>query len=165
MGNSPKRYLIQLFIISAIALLIVGGYIYDKRYADAMSISLQIDPNPAPADGVTDVRITVTVLDPTRAPRKGDVIFILPGFGRITPYRGVTDENGQVRFTYRMWTAGLVHGAEDTWFRVTDESNSRFIGVPARAEATLKVFEPVDKVSSESRMTVESMFAQEEEEK
>lgn len=151
--------------MSVLALFILAGYLYDKRYTDAMDISLEIDPNPAPADGVTDVTITVKVIGPEGNPRKGDVISILPGFGRITPYRGITDANGEVCFIYRMWTAGLVHGAEDTWFRVTDESNSRFIGVPARAEATLEVVEPAGEIPSEGRMTVESMFAQEEEEK
>ena len=159
-----RKDIIKITIIIIIALIFFGVYLWEKSYAESLNMTIELTPNPAPADGATNVNIVVQVLDKNGKPRAGDVLFMLSGFGIVAPYRTVTDSKGEAHFTYRMWTAGIVHGAEDTWFRVTNESNSTLIAVPARIEETLFVTLPKGNINKENVMTPENMFSLDENE-
>jgi hypothetical protein len=160
MWRSGRKLLLLLVIVAALVTIVV----MERRYADSLLMTMELSPNPAPADGAANIKITVTVTEDDGTPREGDVIFVLPGFGQISPYRQRTNANGKAYFSYRMWTAGLVHGAEDVWFRAINESNSRIIAVPAVVQKVLHVVLPEGDIDRSNVMTPENMFFMDTEE-
>ena len=148
----------KLLVIAAIVLVFLLGFGIDAIIAQTYDIAFVAvarpgaadlpDENGQPipmtagvADGRTHVLLTVRL---TRGgkPVEGHVLYIKTN--RNVLARIKTDENGEALVDYTCYKARKRDKAENVTFTVTDEDNSVFITVSAKAEYELEMRKPFE---------------------
>lgn len=138
--ETKKKIIIGLAVLLCLGGIVLFDYFRSKMFHLEV---LEMNPNPAVADGQTPVEVEVLLTDNGGNPVEGHTIFALPKTGGMFhSQREVTDEEGKVFFIYYPYKASGVVELKDGILSFSDESNSVFIEINTKTEATLELLMP-----------------------
>jgi hypothetical protein len=147
----------KLLIVVLIAMVVTALYFVDVAIAASYTIEvISVSPDKAPADGHTPVTLTLQVTHGGKAASNHTIYGLTKNGGSFKSVRLVTDEQGEVSFTYYPYLKTTLNTLKDVTLRFRDESNSEFISVPVQKEVTVKIVAPT--ASGNSSATTDSIF-------
>ena len=126
-----------------IAVLLLSGWGFDSLWAKGFSLDVvSVTPDPGIADGQTPVTIKLHVAH-NGSPCEGHILYgVSYNGGSFKAKRVATNENGDAEFIYYPYLKSKLNELTDVTIVFTDESNSVFVAVPAKAELVLRMVEP-----------------------
>ena len=143
--------------MGVIALLLLSGWAFDSSRAKGFSVDVSsVTPDPGIADGQTPITIKLHVSHHGK-PCAGHILYgVTYNGGSFKAKRVETDQNGDAEFIYYPYIKSKLNELTDVTIVFTDESNSLFIAVPAKAELVIRMVEP-DKENNDKK-TNEDIF-------
>jgi hypothetical protein len=137
---------------------IVLFLIFDFARSRLFTISLlEVVPNPIHADGATPVTIRARVTKGGKGVAGHDLFIVSHYGGNFVPYRVASDENGEVVYTYYPYKANSLIPLKDVVMEITDQSNSIFLEVNAKARFVVQAVESQGEVET---VTIDSIWSQ-----
>jgi hypothetical protein len=133
-------------------------FIFDFARSRLFTISLvEVTPNPIHADGATPVTVRARVTRGGKGVAGHDLFIVSHYGGNFVPYRVASDENGEVVYTYYPYKANSLIPLKDVLMEITDQSNSVFMEVNAKARFVIPAVESQGGVET---VTIESIWGQ-----
>jgi hypothetical protein len=151
MNSKVKGTLIFAGIIAVL-------FIFDFVRSQLFTISLvEVVPNPIHADGATPVTVRARVTRGGKGVAGHDLFIVSHYGGNFVPYRAASDENGEVVYTYYPYKANSLIPLKDVPMEITDQSNSIFMEVNAKARFIVPAVESQGEAET---VTIESIWSQ-----
>lgn len=137
-----RKWMVAVLVLVAISLLTGYDYYRSKQFTIEV---VRIDPQPAPADGQSPVKVLARLQDSQGRPVEGHYLFAFSrGGGLFAASRLMTNGAGEVEFTYYPYKISKLQQLRDVEIEIVDESNSVFIEINTRQNATIRLIEPQD---------------------
>jgi hypothetical protein len=151
MNSKVKGTLIFIGIIGVL-------FIFDFARSRLFTISLvEVTPNPIHADGATPVTVRARVTRGGNGVAGHDLFIVSHYGGNFVPYRVTSDENGEVTYLYYPYKANSLIPLKDVPIEITDQSNSIFMEVNAKARFIVPAVETQGDVET---VTIDSIWSQ-----
>lgn len=147
----------KILVVLLIAALVFGGWCFDSLRVREFAVEVvSVSPDPGIADGQTPVTVRLRVTRSGEPCADHVLCGITQDGGTFKAKRVTTDENGEAEFVYYPYLKSKINALTDVRLSFSDESNSLFIAVPARAEYVLPMVEAKD--GDDPGKTNEGMF-------
>lgn len=152
----------KYIVMGVIALLLLSGWGFDSVRVKDFSVDvLSVTPDPGIADGQTPITIKLHVSHNGK-PCEGHILYAVTyNGGSFKAKRVETDVNGNADFIYYPYIKSKLNELTDVTIEFTDESNSLFIAVPARAKLVIRMVEP-DEENNDKKKNDDMFGAQEQ---
>ena len=139
--NLKKKLIIIFSVVGALALATVSFLSVDIVRAKQFKLTLKAKSSETIiADGTSAVTFKVN-LSRFDEPVEGHSIYIYVSNGSLGSARQVTDEDGNIKFTYYsyLYVNERVSSLDDVVFNLQDESNSLVFTIPAKLTFNMPV--------------------------
>ncbi len=151
----------RTYTILSVVLVIMLLYSYDLYRSKEFIIEvLEINPNPAPADGQTPVEIKVELKRTNGEKVAGHNLYAIPlEGGTMRSNRVLTDEEGKAEFIYFPYRDSPSLRAHPVKIQIIDESNSIFFEINASTITTVNLIKP-ETSGNDIGITTEDIFGE-----